>query len=119
MELRVDHVRPDRAAMDSAPELAEAHVVLTPTERARTVPGRERRRLVQEEQLGELARLHQLLAVPAAELEPARDPAPRRPAPPDPSLLVVQAAAVPVDEPTRGVRDQLAARSDAVPAGHS
>ena len=118
VELRVDRVRPDRARMELAPELAEAHVVLAAAERARTVPGRERGRLVQEEQLGELPRLHQRLAVPAAELEPARDPAPRRPAPADPSLLVVQAAAVPVDEPAGGVRDQVAARRDAVLTRH-
>src|SRR5829696_158179 len=118
MELRVDRVGPDRAGMDLAPELPEPDVVLTATQCARPVPGRERRRVVKEEQLGELPRLHQLLAMPAAELEPARDPAPRRPPPADPSLLVMQATAIPVDEPARGISNQLAARSDAIPARH-
>src|SRR5829696_5731206 len=104
--------------MELAPELPEPDVVLTATQCARPVPGRERRRLVQEEQLGELPRLHQRLPVPAAELEPARDPASSSPAPPDPSLLVVQAATISVDLAARGISNQLAARSDAVAARH-
>ena len=60
------------------PQLVEADVVLAPALRARPVAGGERGRLVEEEQLGELPRLHQRRAVPAAELEPAGDPAPRR-----------------------------------------
>src|SRR5829696_996809 len=118
MELRVDRVGPDRAGMDLAPELPEPDVVLTATECARPVPGRERRRLVKEEQLGGLPRRHQRLPVPAAELEPACDPAPGRPPPADPSLLVVQTAAIPVHEPACRIGDQLAAWSDAVAAGH-
>src|SRR5262245_17522873 len=92
VELLVHRVRSTRPRE----ELAEAHVVLPAAQGARPVARRERGRLVEEEELRELARLEQRLAVPAAELEPARDPAPRRPAPADPPLVVVQAAAVPV-----------------------
>jgi hypothetical protein len=78
------------------------------------VPGGERGRLVQEEELRELARLHEPRAVPAAELEPARDPALAVVAPTDPPPVVVEAAAVPVDEAARRVDDQLAPRRHAV-----
>ena len=78
------------------------------------MPGRERGRLVEEEELRELAGLEQRPALPAAELEPAGDPALPVVAPPDLALRVVEAAAVPVDEPTRRVGDQLAERCDAV-----
>ena len=64
--------------------------------------GGEGGRLVEEEELRELARLHQRPPMPAAELEPAGDPALRRPAAPDPTFVVVEAAAVAVDEPASG-----------------
>ena len=57
VELRVDRVGADMAGMERAPDLAEPVVVLAPTEGARAVAGREGRRLVQEEQLGEPAGL--------------------------------------------------------------
>jgi hypothetical protein len=78
------------------------------------VAGREGGRLVEEEQLREPARLHEWSAVPAAEAQPAGDPAPAVVAAADPSLRVVQAAAVPVDEAAGRVCDQLAEWGDPV-----
>jgi hypothetical protein len=80
--------------------------------------GREGRRLVEEEELGEPARLEQRPALPPSELEPARDPAPAVVPPADPPGRVVEAAAVPVDEAAGRVRDQLAERRDAVLQRH-
>ena len=80
--------------------------------------GRESRRLVEEEELGELSRLHERLAVPAAELEPAGDPALAVVAPPDAPVLVVEAAAVAVDQAAGRVGDELAERGDAVLQRH-
>jgi hypothetical protein len=76
--------------------------------------GRERGGLVEEEQLREPARLQQRRPVPAAELEPARDPPPPVVVAADPPGGVVQAAAVGVDEPARRDRDQLATGRDAI-----
>ena len=56
--------------------------------------------------------------MPVLEDETTRDPAPNRVAPPDPSGVVVQTAAVPVDEPAAGLGDELAERSDAVLQRH-
>ena len=78
------------------------------------MPGRERGGFVEEEELRELAGLEQRPALPPAELEPAGDPALPVVAPPNPARIVVQAAAISVDEPTRRVDDQLAERCDAV-----
>ena len=80
--------------------------------------GRERGRLVQEEQLGEPARLQQRAALPAAELEPTRDPALPVEAPPDPPGIVVQTPAIPVDESPRRIGDELAERRHAVLQRH-
>jgi hypothetical protein len=80
--------------------------------------GGERRRLVEEEQLGEPSRLQQRTAPPTAEAEPAGDPAPPGVMSADPSRLVVQAAAVAVDEAAIGHGDQLAEGRDAVLQGH-
>jgi len=60
--------------VEVAPDLAEARVVRVPAERAGPVPGGERRCLVEEEELGELAGLQQRTALPAAELELTGDP---------------------------------------------
>src|SRR5262249_4583238 len=101
-----------------APEVGEAPIVLAAAERARPVPGGERRRLVEEEQLGEAARLQQRRPAPAAKLELARDPAPHGEAAADRAGRVVQAAAVAVDEPALGRLDQLAERRDAILTRH-
>ena len=113
MEALVDLVRAARAG-----ELEEPVVVLASAERARPVPGRERGRLVEEEELRELPRLHQRLAVPALELEPTDDPPSGGHPAPDSPLVVVNAAAVPVDEPAGRIGDQFAERSDAILQRH-
>ena len=118
MQLRVDRVGAPLPGMPLAPDLPEADVVLVPAERARSVPGGECGRLVEEEELREPAGLHECRAVPAPELEPARDPALAVVTPPDPPLVVVEAAAVPVDEPARRVGDQLARRRHPVLQRH-
>jgi len=93
-------------------------VVLSPAERARPVPCRERGRLVEEEELGEEPGMEELPSLPAFELEPARDPALRGVTAPDPPGRVVEAAAVPVDEPAARARDQVAERRDAILERH-
>ena len=105
MQARVDLVRAARTR-----EREEPVVVLAAAERAWPVAGRERGRLVEEEQLREAAGLKERVTLPAAELESAGDPALGRPPPPDLPVRVVQAAAVAVDEPARGVGDQVAER---------
>ena len=96
------------------PERDEASVVVVPAECARAVAGRHRRGLIQEEQLGEAARLQQRTTLPPAELEPARDPTANPVPAADDAIGIVQASAVPVHEPARGVGDQLAERRDTV-----
>jgi ketosteroid isomerase-like protein len=93
-------------------------LVLVPAERAGAMAGGERRRLVQEEQLGEAAGLKQGPPLPATELEPAGDPALAVVASADATGLIVKAAAVAVDQPTAGVRNQLAERCNAVLERH-
>ena len=56
VQLEVDRVGSGLARMELAPDLAQAHVVGAPAERARAMAGGERRHLVEEEQLGEAAR---------------------------------------------------------------
>ncbi len=108
----------DRVGTRFADEPEEARVVVAATERARPVARGEGGRLVEEEELGELPRLHQRPAVPALELEPAGDPASGRLAPPDPALRIMQAAAVPVDQSARRMCDELAERGHPVLARH-
>jgi hypothetical protein len=110
VQLCIDRVRADLAGVELAPDLGEANVVGATAERARAVPSGERRRLVEEEELGEATGLHERAAPPAAELEPAGDPALAVVAAADPTTLVVEAAAVSVDQPTRRVGDELAER---------
>jgi hypothetical protein len=102
-----------------ADQLEEAVVVLAPAQRTRAVARSERCRLVEEEELGEPPGLQQGLALPPLELEPAGDPPLRRLAVADAALVVVKAAAVAVDEPTRRVGDELAQRRHAVLQRHS
>jgi hypothetical protein len=78
----------------------------------------ERGRLVEEEQLGEAARLKQWRAVPSAEPEPTRDPSRDRVPAADPAFVVVETAAVPVDEAAGWSRDQIAERRDPILERH-
>jgi hypothetical protein len=118
VQARVDRIGAGLAGMKLPPELGEADVVLAPAESARAVPGGERRRLVEEEELREAARLQERTAPPAAEAEAARDPPLARVAPADPPGLVVETAAVAVDEAARRVGDELSERRRAVPERH-
>ncbi len=59
VKLRVDRVRSDLAGVESEPDLAEAVVVFAPAEGTRAMAGGQCRRLVEEEQLGVAARLHE------------------------------------------------------------
>jgi hypothetical protein len=114
VQLRIDRVRARLSRVQRLPCLDEARVVRAAAERARPVPGCEGGRLVEEEELGELAGLEQLAPVPALELELARDPPSPVVAAPDAPVGVVQAAPVPVDKPTCRGGDQLAQWSDTV-----
>ena len=119
LESHVDRVGAD-VAVEPAPERREPVVVLPAAEGARAMTRRERRRLVEEEELGEACPgLEEWRAVPVLEDQAARDPASYLPAPPDPPLGVVQAAAIPVDEAARRCRDEIAERRDAVLERHA
>ncbi len=117
---RVDRVDPGPLRrVQLVPKCHKGAVVLTAAEGAGAMAGRERRSLVQEEQLREPPRLQEALPSPAAKLEPARDPALRCEATNDRPVHVVQAAAVPVDEPSSRVGDELAERRHSVLQRHS
>jgi hypothetical protein len=118
MELRIDRVGSALVVVERRPDFDQEVIVGAAAERAGPVPGREGRRLVEEEELREAARLQKRPAVPAAELEPTRDPALDLKAPADAALIVVKAAAVAVDKPTRGIRDQLSQWRDSILEGH-
>src|SRR5438876_6848081 len=104
--------------MKLAPDRTQPPVVLAPAQRACAVAGGERRRVVEEEELGEAPGLEQRSAMPAAEPEPARDPPLPVVAAADASIVVVQAAAVAVDETARGIGNQVAQWCDAVLQRH-
>ncbi len=118
VELRVHRVRAPLARMELPPDLLEADVIVAPAEGARPVTRGERGGLVEEEELGELPRLEERPALPPLELEPAGDPPSDRIAPADTTLVVVQAAAVPVHEAACRIGDQLAERRDPVLQRH-
>jgi hypothetical protein len=105
VELRVDRVGSSPAGVELRPQRGEAAVVLSATKCARAVARGEGGRLVEQEELREAAWLQQRPTLPAAELELAGDPALAGIAPPDAPGLVVQAAAIPVDEAAPRVRD--------------
>ena len=100
--------------MECAPDLGEALVVRVAAQRAGPMACGERGHLVEEEELRELAGLEERAALPTAELEAAGDPAPAVEAPADASAGVVEAPAVPVDEPARRIGDELAEGCDAI-----
>ena len=118
VQLRVDRVGSDLAGVQPGPQRGEAVVVAAATEGAGTVPGGERRHLVEEEELGEEPGLHERAALPPAELEAAGDPALDGVAPANAPARVVEAAAVPVQEPARGIGDEVAKRRDPVLERH-
>jgi hypothetical protein len=119
MELGVDRVGSDHAGMPLDPHGYEGPVVLATTKGARAMSGGERGRLVEEEQLGEAAGLHQRLSMPPTELEPAGDPPTSGEPSPDAPPIVVEAPPVPVDETAVGGRDELTERRDPVLQRHA
>jgi hypothetical protein len=82
------------------------------------VAGGKRGDLVEEEELGEAARLEKGMATPAPELELAGDPAASVIASADLTLSVVQAAPVAVHEAPLGGRDERAQWGDAIGERH-
>jgi hypothetical protein len=114
VELRVDRIGAGLPRVPISPDRPEAVGVLAAAERTRPVPGRHRRRLVEEEELRELARLQERRAMPVLEAEAARDPALPGVPPPDAPRVVVKTAAVAVDEAAVRRRDELAEGRDAV-----
>jgi hypothetical protein len=118
VEPQIDRVRTDWITVALFPCVTETDVVLAPAKRTWAMTRGERGRLVQEEQLRELARLQQRAPVPAAELQATRDPPSYRPLSSNTSEIVVQTATVPVHEPPGWVRDELAEGRDAVLEWH-
>ncbi len=110
----VDRIRAAVIGMQLAPQPAETEVVLAPAERAGAVAGGHSRRFIEKEQLSEPARLQQWSAQPAAELEPAGDPAAAGVVLADAPVTIVQAAAVAIDEAAGRFGDQRSQRRDAV-----
>ena len=119
VELQVDGVGARLPGVEVVPDRPQTVVVLAPAERACPVPGRHRRRLVEEEELRELPRPEERPALPAPELEPAGDPAPGGVAAADPAGVIVEAAAVAVDEPSRRMCDEVAERRHPVLERHA
>src|SRR5712691_7930858 len=99
------------------PCLAEAHEVVAPALRTRPVAGSEGCRLVQEEELGEPARAHQL-AAPALELESAGDPPLNLPLADQPTVVVVPDPSVAEQESPRFGGDDVPERRDSVASRH-
>jgi hypothetical protein len=114
VELEIDCIRTDGLAVPPSPDVTEVDVVLAPAERTGPVTRGERCRLVQEEQLRELARLQQRTPVPAPEFQPAGDPPSYGPLSSNAPEIVVQTATVAVHEPARGMRDEVAEGRHAV-----
>ncbi len=110
VKLSVDRVGAVLVRVKRSPDLGEPVVVGSPALRARSVPGRQRRRLIQEEQLGVAPWRHQRRPAPTTELKPASDPPAGAVSPADLTVLVVEAATVAVNEPALGRGDQIAER---------
>jgi len=118
LKLRVDRVGADLIGMELTPEGREAVEVGAPAQRAGAMSRCERRRLVEEEELGETTRLKEWTSLPAPELEPTGDPALSGEAPPNAPGPIVEAAPVSVHEAAGRIRDKLAERRDSVLQRH-
>jgi hypothetical protein len=119
VELGVDRVGSALSGMKAGPDRRETDVVVAAAERAGTMPGGEGRCLVEEEELREASRLKERRAVPAPEPQAARDPVLAVVPPPDVPGVVVEAAAVSVDEAAPRVGHQLPEGSDPVSQRHA
>ena len=118
VQLGVDRVGSDLAGVELSPDRRETVVVLAAAERTWAVAGSEGSCFVEKEELGVAARLKERCAMPAAELEPAGNPAPAVVAATNAPVCVVQAASVAVHEAARRLSDELAERRDPVLPRH-
>ena len=105
------------AAVDCFPKGAKTIVLRAPAFGAGAMPGTQRRRLVEKEQLGVPAWLHNH-SMPVAKGGTARDPAPDLPGPNDRAVVVMQDAAITHDESARSDCDELAEGRNAVLERH-
>src|SRR5690348_14881418 len=99
--------------MRAGPGMAESLVILAAALGAGTMPRRQRGRLIEEEQLGVVARMHDLTP-PPAKLQHTHDPAAHLAVTHDLAALIVQHAAIAEHQPTLGRRDEVAKRGHAV-----
>jgi glutathione synthase/RimK-type ligase-like ATP-grasp enzyme len=113
----VDEISAHRPAVACRPKRTETLVVRIPAFGARPMTGRERRRLVEEEELSPPARRHDDAANPF-ELQPARDPPLHLRVSDDAAQVVVQDAAISHHVTTPGKGDDFAERRDAVLQRH-
>jgi hypothetical protein len=114
VELGIYGIGSHLTGMQIGPDTGQTLVVRAPALRAGAMPGRERGRLVEEEQLGVAAGGHERRAPPAPELELARDPAFDAIRAADLTPLVMQAAAVAKDQPSLGSGNQLTDRGNSI-----
>src|SRR6202158_4957817 len=116
----VDVAREDFSdAITLLPGSAKAVGIVATAEEARAMPGRERRRLVEKEQLGPAAAAHHL-APPPPEFADASEPRLARPAPRQQGLRfgIVDNAAVSGEHATVQRGDDIAGRRDPVLQRH-
>jgi uncharacterized protein len=118
VQLRIDAIGVNGIAEACAPNFAKAFVVRIAAFRAWTVPGAERRRFIEEEELGIGARLH-YRPVPAAKFNTACYPALDLPRTDDVPRIVVQNTAVSHKETAPRERNDVAIWSNAILQRHS
>jgi hypothetical protein len=103
--------------MRGDPAVAEVLILEVPALGAGSVSGRQRSRLVKEEELGVETRLHDS-AVPAAKLESAHQPSPALTIAHDLLLRVMENSSIAEHQASLGNGDELARWSDAVLSWH-
>src|ERR1700687_1933069 len=115
----VDVAREDFSdAITLLPGSAKAVGIVATAEEARAMPGRERRRLIEKEQLGPAAPAHHL-APPPPEFADASEPRLARPAPGQRlGFGIVDDAAIAGEQPAMRCSDDVAGWRNAVLQGH-
>ena len=101
------------------PDLRQAVVVGSPAFGAGTMAGRQRGRLVEEEQLRVAAGRHEWGPTPSAKLQATGDPSLGCVEAANRAGVIVKAPAVAVDEASLGGRDQISQRRHAVLTWHA
>jgi hypothetical protein len=121
VELGVDLIGgrqfPRQILMCGDPAVAEMLIFKVAALGAGSVSGRQRSRLVKEEELGVESRPHDS-AVPAAELESAHQPSPALTIAHDPLLRVMENSSIAEHQASLGNSDELARGGDAVLSRH-